>query len=51
MAVRGGFTVRYCKELMKYVKCLLVVIQVPHSKWRPFLKMKIFTSGKTQEKF
>ena len=49
MAVRGGFTIRCFKELVKYVKYLPVVMQLPNSKWRPFLKIKIFLSRK-QEK-
>ena len=49
VAVRGGFTVRCCKELVKYVKCLPVVMQLPNSKQRPFLKIKIFMSGKTRK--
>ena len=42
MAVRGGFTIRCCKELVKYVKWLLVEMQLPNNKWMPFLKIKIF---------
>ena len=38
MAVKGGFIIRCCKEFVKYVKCLLFVMQLPNSKWRPFLK-------------
>ena len=49
MAARGGFTIRCCKELVKYVTCLLDVIQLPNSTWRPFLKIKIFMSGKTRK--
>ena len=51
MAVRLGFTIRCCKELVKYVQCLLVVMQFPNTKWRLFFKIKIFMSGKKQEKF
>ena len=40
MGLRGGFTTRCCKELVKYVKCLLVIMQLPNGKWRPFLKNK-----------
>ena len=47
MAVRAGFTIRCCKELSKYVKCLLVVMKRPNSKWRSFLQINIFLSGKT----
>ena len=36
MAVRGGFTIRCCKELGKKVKVLLVVMQLPNSKWKLF---------------
>ena len=49
MAVRGGFTIMWCKELVTYVTCLFVVMQLPNSKWRPFLKIKIFMSGKTRK--
>ena len=48
MAVRGGVTIRGCKELVKSVKCLLIVMQLLNSKWRPFLKIEIFMSGKTK---
>ena len=33
---------------MKCIKCLFVM-QLPNSKWRPFLKIKIFLSGKTRK--
>ena len=32
MAIREGFTIRCRKELVKYVKCLLVVMLLPNSK-------------------
>ena len=35
MAIRGGFTVRCYKKLVKYVKCLLAM-QLCNSKQRPF---------------
>ena len=47
VALRGGFTVRCCTQLVKYVKCLPVAMQLPFSKWRPFLK--ICMSGKTRK--
>ena len=47
---KGRLTVRCCKELVKYVKCLLVAMQLPNSKWGPFLKIKIFMSAKKKKK-
>ena len=49
MAIRGDLTIRCCKELVKYVKCLHVVMQLPNSKWRPVLKIRYLCLEK-QEK-
>ena len=49
MAVWGCFTIKCCKEHVKYVKCLLVVMQSPNNKWIPFLKIMIFMSGKARK--
>ena len=49
MTERGGFAIKCCREIVKYVKCFLLVMQLPNSKWRPFLKIKRFISGKSKK--
>ena len=37
MAIRGGFTARYCnKHSLVYI--VVFIMQLPSSKWRPYLK-------------